>query len=553
MYLQYFGLRENPFALPPDPRYLYLSLRHQEALAHLSYAITAGGGFAVLTGEVGTGKTMMVRAMLERLPGNVDVALILYPMLSVHEFVAAICDELGVGYPKDTGSLKTLIDALNRFLLDNHAKGRRTVLIIDEAHQLSHEVLEQVRLLTNLETTKDKLLQILLIGQPELAAVLAQPQLRQLAQRVTARYDLKSLLPKESGEYVNHRLRVAGARRPLFSAAAIKWIHRLSRGVPRMINVVCDRALLGAYAHGRQQASAATVRRATRELHLERAGSNWRPARVALATAALVLVLVAIVWWAASGPMPRIATGEPAIAKPVASEPPAVAEPGEPPAVPLADTPRPRELAALLADPAAVSDGETVFSSLFALWRVDYGALAGKTACERAQNADLRCLYASGTWNSLRQYNRPAVIELYDAAGERRHVLVSELKDTEVALELGASRQWFALTEVDRHWLGKYLLLWKEPEVARTNLRRGMRGESVNWLRKALARYNDQPVPAGAGDLFDAELEQQVQEFQRRHRIPADGIAGRLTLMQLANYDAALAPPRLWSAGQAAR
>ena len=243
MYTQYFGLKENPFALSPDPRYLYLSQRHQDALAHLMYGITSGGGFVQLTGEVGTGKTMMIRAMLQRLPETVDVALVLYPFLSVREFMIALCDDLHIQRPAET-TLKALIDTLNAFLLDNHAQGRRTVLIVDEAHRLNREVLEQVRLLTNLETTKEKLLQIILVGQPELNSLLAQQDMRQLAQRVTARYNLQALLPAESRAYVLHRCLVAGAQSRLFSNFALFWIHRLSQGVPRLINVLCDRSLL---------------------------------------------------------------------------------------------------------------------------------------------------------------------------------------------------------------------------------------------------------------------------------------------------------------------
>ncbi|MBI5612210.1 MAG: AAA family ATPase, partial [Gammaproteobacteria bacterium] len=251
MYTRFFGLTENPFALPPDPGYLYLGQAHQEALAHLRYGIEQGGGFVQLTGEVGTGKTLLVRAVVERLPENVDVALILYPILSVFEFVAAICDELRVSYPAGTTSIKDLIDALNAHLLKSHADGRRTVLVIDEAQNLSREVLEQVRLLTNLETTKQKLLQIVLIGQPELDGLLAQRDLRQLAQRITARYRLTSLTRRETCDYILHRCRVAGAKTPLFSRAALRWVHMLSNGVPRLINVICDRALLGAYAGGK--------------------------------------------------------------------------------------------------------------------------------------------------------------------------------------------------------------------------------------------------------------------------------------------------------------
>jgi general secretion pathway protein A len=261
MYTRYFGLKENPFSIAPDPRFLYLSRRHQEALAHLIYGVTEGGGFVQLTGDVGTGKTMLIRALLERLPETVELALILYPLLSVHEFMRAICDELSIENAKDA-TLKDMIDALNDHVLANFAKGRRTVLIIDEAQNLNRDVLEQLRLLTNLETSKEKLLQILLVGQPELNSLLAQEDMRQLAQRVTARYSLGPLGAHETSEYILHRCLVAGAKTPLFSAPAMRWVHTLSGGVPRVVNIICDRALLGTYARGKAYANVSLVRRA---------------------------------------------------------------------------------------------------------------------------------------------------------------------------------------------------------------------------------------------------------------------------------------------------
>ena len=248
MYASYFGLAERPFSLAPDPRYLYLSDPHREALAHLLYGIGGGGSFVLLTGEVGTGKTTVCRALLEQLPPDVDVAMIFNPRLTSVELLAAACDELRVAYPAGTTSLKVLVDTLSHALLEAHGRGRRTVLIIDEAQSLSGAVLEEIRLLTNLETTRDKLLQVVLIGQPELSAILARPDLRQLAQRITARYHLRPFTAEETRAYVQHRMEVAGQRQPIFATRAIRVAHRRSRGVPRLLNTICDRALLGAYA-----------------------------------------------------------------------------------------------------------------------------------------------------------------------------------------------------------------------------------------------------------------------------------------------------------------
>jgi general secretion pathway protein A len=525
MYARFFGLTENPFGLPPDPRYLYMSRRHQEALAHLTYGVTQGGGFVVLSGEVGTGKTLMIRALLERLPANVDVALVLYPMLSVREFVASICDDLRVPYPRKTDSLKVLIDALNTYLLDNHAKGRRTVLIIDEAHKLSHDVLEQVRLLTNLETSKEKLLQILLVGQPELDAVLAQTHLRQLAQRVTARYELKHLSAGETREYVEHRLRVAGSESALFTHGALRWLHRLSGGVPRLINVIADRTLLGAYAHGRHRIGAWMVQRAARET----GRPAQSPAFARRAAAILLLALIAAgAWQFAPALVDRLEARKTA------------AEPEAPSTEATA-----RALADLLADPRAPADTDAAFRALFSRWQLDYESLPGATGCARAEQAGLRCFAAAGSWNSLRQHELPAILELVDTRGHRHHVLLAALDKERVTLEIGNQKQRYALAEVDRYWYGKYLLLWRAPFAEILALRSGMQGPMIGWLRETLARALGTPLPAVAPDIFDAGLDEAVRDFQRRQRLPEDGVVGNLTWLQLSLYDGHADAPRL--------
>ena len=293
MYAAYFGLKEAPFRLTPDPTYLYMSAHHREALAHLLYGISAGGGFVQLTGDVGTGKTTLCRALLAQLPPQVDVALILNPRLTIPEFLASVCDELKIPYPRDTTSPKVFVDALDHYLLDAHARGRRTVLLIDEAQGLSVEVLEQVRLLTNLETTSEKLLQIILIGQPELVPLLARDDLRQLAQRITARYHLEPFTEPDTHAYVRHRLQVAGGRRGLFSEAAIRRIHAESRGVPRLINIICDRALLGAYAQDKRRIEPGMVARAAAEIRgrgtRARSVASWRWVTAAAFVAAVVI------------------------------------------------------------------------------------------------------------------------------------------------------------------------------------------------------------------------------------------------------------------------
>ena len=271
MYYQYFGLNEPPFSIAVNPRYLFMSPRHRDALAHLLYGVGAGGGFILLTGEVGTGKTTINRCLLEQIPQDTDTAIILNPALNAMELLASVCDELNIKYDQNNHTLKTLTDHLHKFLLDNHARNRKTVLLIDEAQHLEFDVLEQIRLLTNLETNSEKLLQIILIGQPELAQILARPELRQLNQRITARYNLEPLNLEETGAYINHRLQVAGMspERVIFSSAVVRGIYKVTRGIPRVINVLCDRMLLGAYGRNKPRADHAMFAAG-------RARSPWR-------------------------------------------------------------------------------------------------------------------------------------------------------------------------------------------------------------------------------------------------------------------------------------
>ncbi len=572
MYIRHFGLKEPPFSIAPDPRYLYLSRQHQEALAHLIYGVTEGGGFVQLTGDVGTGKTMLIRALLERLPANVDVALILYPILSVQEFIVAICDELRIKHPKRKDTLKPLIDALNAFLLENHSKGRRTVLIIDEAQNLSRDVLEQLRLLTNLETNTEKLMQILLVGQPELDNMLTQADLRQLAQRITARYSLMSLSPHETSDYIVHRCRVAGAKNQLFSPAAMRCVHRYSGGVPRVVNMICDRALLGAYARSLSSVSAGMVRRATGQIGIviPKGALLLRPSVAAAAAIAAAL----LIGWQVM-PMLKPSTAESAQQVSVPADKPdaqvsARAEPAKLPndslrtgvessgqAVELAQQqrqPQPHKtptLSQLLADPNIATDTDTALAGLFAHWGFDYAELSGLTGCARAVTTGLQCILQSGTWNNLRHLNRPAVIELIDERGQKHHVLVSGLKGDEVSSEIGGQRYSFPVSDFDQYWYGQYLVLWKPPLADGRVLRRGMRGPWVVWLRDTLARYEGKPAPKPISDTFDEQLEARVKAFQRSHRLAEDGIVGRLTMLQLNTYDPTAAPPLLWKLSKA--
>ncbi len=577
MYTAHFGLAELPFSMTPDPRYLYMSELHQEALAHLLYGVGEGGGFVQLTGEVGTGKTTLCRALLEQLPPQVDVAFVLNPRLTDIELLAAIGDELRVPYPPGTASRKVLVDALHHHLLDAHGRGRRTVLILDEAQDLAPDVLEQIRLLTNLETATEKLLQIILIGQPELIRLLEREDLRQLAQRVTARYHLEPFSPRDTRAYILHRLAVAGRREPVFSESAIARVHQLARGVPRLINAICDRALLGAFTQDTHRVGVATVNTAAREVLGARGGAGRRrrpPWAAWAAAAAVATVAVGSMLWLARGPaavptagaltarMGRpagsdalVAAAPASPAMPTRGASPGVAEPGAaaPPREPAraesaAAGPGAPGLAALLADPGLRADKRAAFASLYARWRVDFDAAQGGPGCERGRAAGLECLYKSGTWAKLRRYDVPAIVELTTPAGDRRYGTVVALGEDTVTLELGDRRQAFPLREVDRYWDGAFMMLWKAPAVSAIPILPGSRGRDVEWLRLRVSEADGAPPGSGRQrDVFDDELRARVANFQRARALVADGIVGDETMSQLVHRDPGV--PRLSRAG----
>ena len=301
MYTAYFGLSELPFSIAPNPDYLFMSERHREALVHLTYGLGETGGFVLLTGEVGTGKTTISRCLMAQLPENTQTAFILNPTLSSQELLATLCDELKIRYRKTGATLKTLTDKIQEKLLKNHQANINTLLIIDEAQHLQAEVLEQLRLLTNLETNTKKLLQVILIGQPELQQLLQRRDLRQLSQRITARYHLLPLSKADVEQYIKHRLAVADCYRSLFNKGAIAMIHKLSQGIPRLINLLCDRSLWIAYGENKSVVDKNTVIKASAEALGEEYKPTpwWQHKGVKITTTLLLLstALVAGIWW----------------------------------------------------------------------------------------------------------------------------------------------------------------------------------------------------------------------------------------------------------------
>jgi len=534
MYTRFFGLSEKPFAITPDPRYLYLSERHAEALAHLLYGINESGGFIQLTGEVGTGKTTVVRTLLSRLPHHADAAVILNPRITPIEFLLTICEELGLGLDEaDRDSVKQMVDALNRRLLSAHADGRRIIVIVDEAQNLSAEVLEQVRLLTNLETATQKLLQIILIGQPELRELLDRTDLRQLAQRITGRYHLKPLSREETQQYVRHRLRVAGASEEIFAPAALREVHRLTSGIPRVINVCCDRALLGAYTQETRKVTPALLRRATGEVYGRRFAPpwlRWVVGAIVLAGATATAAIGWRVWQEQTSALRAAMKAAPAGARtaPAAAAHAAVAAAAAPPI----------SINALLAANSANTSDAAAFRRLLSLWGT---AMADdRDPCGQAEKAGLACLDQRGSWAQVRALNRPAILTLTDDKGQRHRVVLSDLDDHVATLELGEHNVRLPLDELSRDWFGDFTVVWK-PKTARTRrLSVGMQGDEVRWLRRSLNALRGAAADPEHSDVYDEELAIAVQNFQREHRLNVDGIAGVQTQVVL---DTALAEP----------
>jgi general secretion pathway protein A len=527
MYTSFFGLGEKPFAITPDPRYLFMSERHAEALAHLLYGINEAGGFIQLTGEVGTGKTTVVRSLLERMPGHADVAVMLNPQLSPLQFVLTICEELGIFVrDEDTTSLKDLVDILNKRLLEAHAKGRRVVVIVDEAQNLSAETLEQVRLLTNLETASQKLLQIILIGQPELREVLSRVELRQLAQRITGRYHLAPLTKSESAAYVHHRLRVAGASGEIFNSAALREVHRLSSGIPRIINVICDRALLGAFTQEQHRIGPSLVRAAAGEVYGRTVSPPWMKPLIASSAAIGVAVLALGTWQlvAMNRSEPVIASGAPTeMAAPV--EVPQIESPATEP------DPPPPNIESILETHAGATNTETAFAQLFALWGGQFDPANGRP-CDQAVQQGLECVYQQGSWGQLRTLNRPAILTLIDDSGNAHQVVVAGLDSANAQIKLPEAPLAVPIASISRLWYGDYLVLWRPQVAAPRALSAGMQGDGVRWLRRTLNSVHGR-AGQDASDYYDAELVQMVEDFQRRYRLRVDGIAGVQTQIVL--------------------
>ncbi|MGR9000168.1 MAG: AAA family ATPase [Gammaproteobacteria bacterium] len=545
MYNKYFHFTEQPFSIAPDPHFMYMSARHQEGLAHLLYGITRGGGFVALTGEVGTGKTTLCHCLLQQLPSDIDLALILNPKLNASELLAAICDELGVIYDKNASTLKNLIDLLNQHLLAVHASGRRTVLLIDEAQNLSLEVLEQIRLLTNLETSKTKLLQIILVGQPELKQLLKRQDLRQLNQRITARYHLLPLSFEETSAYIHHRLTVSNGDPDLFKPGAIRKIYKLSSGIPRVINILCDRALLGAYSTNARVIRPNIIKHAAKELLAET--DNGAPRIATLLSLILLCCIVAAIYIVGYHPPvvkdKKIQAAK--VIKPITKpEPAIVAQQTEqkiqPPLEKIPSKPK-VDFNTWINDP-----GLTLNAALQQTLKIWGNAppASHSTDCNDVQAAGLNCLFGKASWKEVLAMNRPIILEFLLTAEEKRYAVLTGIRQSQSIVQLQGDMP-FPLADVLKFWNGYYLLLWKSPRPDMKKIYPAQRSDNVLWLRQQLNVVNGIQETANNPQFFDKALKKRVIDFQHQNNLLEDGIAGAQTIIYLDNISGSADSPHL--------
>ncbi|MCS6207626.1 ExeA family protein [Shewanella baltica] len=542
MYKAFYGLSDNPFSIAPNPHYLFLSDRHREALAHLTYGLGETGGFVLLTGEVGTGKTTVSRCLLGQLPDNTDTAFILNPSLTELELLATLCDELKMSYG-DNPTLKQLTDHLSRFLLDNHSKGRNTVLIIDEAQHLRPEVLEQLRLLTNLETDTKKLLQVILIGQPELQLLLKRQELRQLAQRITARYHLLPLNEDEIALYVLHRLQVAGRFEPLFTRKAVKVLQKYSGGIPRLINLLCERSLMAGYAQSRVPIDHHMVRQAAAEVLGEEEPTQNRYLWPT-ATAAALFVAFGVSYWlftdkpvnaasASSMALESTSANVAASNNQALSATEGISKLVQPIDQQSSQVSIPDPNQRLLNDAINQSrDIDTAFAGLFSVWgKVPY---KGLTACQSAVEQGLSCYQQQGNWMSLTRLNYPAVVYLVDDNQQDFYGAVIAVDGDQLLMQLGEQQLWVDRAWFNQHFSGTFEILWQAPNLPMMDISQKSSPGQLQWLENALAHVNNRN--ARRVNQFDVQLENDLKSFQSQHGLKADGIAGNQTLVRLNLY-----------------
>jgi general secretion pathway protein A len=597
MYNEYFGFKEAPFSIAPDPRYLYMTAQHREALAHLVYGLNSEGGCILLTGEVGTGKTTICRCLLEQIPDQANVALVLNPKVNETELLESICDELHINYPDTDNSPKTYTDRIYSFLIESNRRNEKTVLIIDEAQNLDSKVLEQLRLLTNLETNQRKLLQIIILGQPELLTILAKTEMRQLAQRITARFHLQPLNKHEVKAYISHRLAVAGQSIQLFPENSIKLLYKLSNGVPRLINILCDRALLGAYVENQYSVNPGIVKKAATEVfgelkNVEKHQRNMRWLYPITAISGIVVIVILLSFYlhktgkfeqftqqapvaerdntTSTDSAPSIANLDAAVDN-QATENVIVDE------VQITDDSKPDsensittaagegDNALINADSevnfideeqpvedienkgikqefddietiikSAARNSDSAYRELFNTWNLPFKS--NKTsACKQAEKLSLSCLFRQGGTDDLKSHNRPAVMTLINDLGAKRYITITKINGDIATIYSNNKAYSIRLQDLEKYWRGHYTLLWNKPEHYSSIISPGDSGEMIDWLKLQLEKINHTSAPDLVIGRYDDYLIEKVKTFQSQQGLITDGIVGPVTIIHLNN------------------
>ena len=512
-----------------------MSQQHQEGLAHLLYGIHQSGGFVVLTGEVGTGKTLLSQCLLKEVPPDVFLALILNPKLSANELLASICDELHISYDKDNLTLKGLTDSLNTYLLSAHAEGKKTIVLIDEAQNLSSDVLEQIRLLTNLETAETKLLQIILLGQPELKELLEEPELRQLSQRITARYHLRTLSYLESEKYIKHRLEVCGGREDIFNRGAIKKVYELSKGVPRLINVICDRALLGAYVENTRIVTATIINKAAEEVFNQQNSSIKGRLLKVIAGVIIMSAFAFSLYYLMSEQLNRQQIKQPAFLEKMVEgktkqvTPVALVEEEKPPLdfdfyLKLQQLPL-----------------KSALSQLALLWDK---SVSEEEGCKGMKEERLHCLFDQSSWEELVELGRPVIMEFSISEAEKEYALLLGLKNGDPVFHFNKEIA-FPVDKILKLWKGYYVTLWRSPIHDIKTVFPGRSSRAVKWIKEKISLNSPNVLATPYSDFFDEELKTEVIKFQKQHHLTPDGLVGTKTFIHLQNSDPQDGSPKL--------
>lgn len=533
MYYKYFGLKEAPFSIAPNPDYLFMTERHREALAHLHHCIESDAGFVMLTGDIGTGKTTVCRLFLNKLPDDTQVAFILNPFLGGKELLFSIAQELQIEELEENATLRESVDAIYLHLLRNYSKKRHTILLIDEAQHIHSKVLELIRLLTNLETDRKKLLKIILVGQPELNDILAQEDMVQLSQRITARYHIKPLSLEETRAYIDYRMRTAGFMGELspFPKTAVKQIYQYTKGVPRLINVLCDRVLLGVYSQNKALADSEIIKKAFREVKgVEPKKRQWLyPLSGALAG----VLVVSLALWLFMGKSDQSLNQEGDIAQ---MQPQVNQANG---AVPAPS----QSVTATAAHTLAVTSVEEpprqlqYFTDKAAALRGLFPQMLGSKSQVVKNCTDIiltgwQCDDVTlSAWNQVRGLNRPGIITTRQNFQDYYYIVLG-INNTHIQFLFEGESAWYPMDEIKGEWTGTFTYLWQPPKDFEKYIYFDSSASSVKWLAEAFARI-DQRDEKLADSAFNSLLKQRIILFQKEHNLLPDGIAGVQTLLKI--------------------